>query len=260
MILIGERINAGFKDVKKAVQEKDGEVLKMWAKKQTEAGAHYLDVCIGTASSKPEDLCWMVETVQEAVDTPISLDISKIALLKEAIKVCRKPPVINSTTAVADKMGPIIEVAARHGASIIGIVMDEEGSPYTADKRVENAGKIVEKAMEAGLGPDQIFLDPIVMPLNCMQEQAAEILKAISQFKLFSDPPCHITCGLTNVSNGAKHMNLINRVFLAMCVANGLDSAICNVMDTELVDTFLTAELIMNKSIYADSYVEAFRK
>ena len=260
MILIGERINAGFKDIKKAVQEKDGNVIKEWAKKQKAAGAAYLDVCIGTASNKPADLCWMVEMVQEAVDTPISLDDNKAMMLKEAIKVCKKPPLINSTTAVKEKMDQLMPLAAQYGASIIGVVMDEEGSPSNADKRVENAGKIVEKAMEVGLGPDQIFLDPIVMPLNCMQAQATEILKAVSQFKLFSDPPCHITCGLTNVSNGAKHMGLINRVFIAMCAANGMDSAICNVMDTELVDTFLTAELILNKSIYADSYVEAFHK
>ena len=93
-----------------------------------------------------------------------------------------------------------------------------------------------------------------------MQEQAKEILSAASQFQLFSDPPCHIVCGLSNVSNGTKHKKLINRTFAAMLIANGLDAVILNVMDFELVDTIVTAELVMNRSIYADSYIEAFRK
>jgi 5-methyltetrahydrofolate corrinoid/iron sulfur protein methyltransferase len=196
MILIGERVNAGFKDIKNAIINKDGNVLKEWARKQANAGATYIDVNLGTASNKPEDLCWMIDMVQEAVETPISIDNNKPNMLKEAVKVCKKPPLINSTTAVEDKMNQLFPIVAEHNASIIGLVMDEAGSPPNADKRVENAAKLMEKAMEFGLSPDQVFLDPIVMPLNCMQEQAKEILAAAKQFQLFSDPPCHIVAAI----------------------------------------------------------------
>ena len=91
--------------------------------------------------------------------------------------------------------------------------MDESGSPKNAEKRVENAGKIFAKIMDYGIEPHQLFLDPIVMPLKFMQEQAKEILKAASQFTLFSDPPCHIVCGLSNISNGTTQKKLINRIF-----------------------------------------------
>ena len=260
MIFIGERINAGFKDIKRAIGEKDGDIIKEWAQKQAKAGATYLDVNMGTASNKAEDLCWMIEMVQEEVDLPISIDNNKPALLKEAIPVCKKPPLVNSTTADEERMNGLFPIIAEHGASIIGLVMDESGSPKSADKRMENAGKIVAKMMEFDMSPDQLFLDPIVMPLKFMQDQAKEILSAASQFKLFSDPPCHIVCGLSNVSNGTTHKRLINRVFAAMMVANGLDAVILDVTDEELVNTILTAELVMNQSIYADSYIEAFRK
>ena len=172
MILIGERVNAGFKDIKNAIINKDKDVIKEWARKQADANASYIDVNLGTTSNKPEDLCWMIETVQEEVDKPISIDNNKPKMLEEAIKVCKKPPLVNSTTAVEEKMNELFPIVAEHGASIIGLVMDEAGSPATADKRLENAGKIIAKAMEFGLSPDQIFLDPIVMPLNCMQQQA----------------------------------------------------------------------------------------
>ncbi len=260
MIFIGERVNAGFKDIKKAIQDKEGSAIQEWAKKQTDAKANYIDVNLGTASNKPEDLCWMIEQVQAAVDTPISIDNNRPAMLKEAIPVCNKPPLINSTTADEARMEELFPLVAEHNASIIGLAMDESGSPKTADKRVELAGTIMAKATEYGIESDQIFLDPIVMPLKFMQEQCKEILNAASQFQMFSDPPPHIVCGLSNISNGTTHKRLINRIFAAMLVANGLDAVICDVTDTELVDAILTAELAMNKGIYADSYIEAFKK
>jgi len=251
MIFIGERINTGFKDVKAAVENKDADVIKKWAVKQTEAGATYLDVNLGAVSSKPEDLCWMIEQVQAASDLPISIDTNKSVMLKEAVPLCKKPPLINSTTAVDEKMEAMF--------SIVGLAMDEAGSPKTADKRVENAGKLLAKAMEFGINPEQLFLDPIVMPLKYMQEQAQEILSGARQFRLFSDPPPHIVCGLSNIANGTTQKKLINRTFAVMLVANGLDAVICDVTDEDLVNALLTAELVMNKQIYADSYIEAFR-
>ncbi len=260
MILIGERINTGFKKIKNAVLNKDGDVIKECARQQAEAGADYLDVNLGAVSNKPDDLCWMIEMVQEEVDLPISIDNNKPQMLKEAIPVCKKPPLVNSVIADEKKLDEILPIVAKYKASIIGLVMDESGSPPTADKRVENAGIIVAKFMEYDIPTDRLYLDPIIMPLKFMQDQSVEILKASSQFGLFTDPPCHIVCGLSNISNGTIHKGLINRVFAAMLIANGLDAVILNVNDTELVDTILTADLIMNRTIYADSYLEAFRR
>ena len=259
MIFIGERINAGFKDIKRAIQEKDPDPIKSWATKQTDSGATYLDVNMGTASAKAEDLCWMIETVQSVTELPISIDNNKPAIIKEALPVCKKPPLINSLTADEAKLDEMLPIIKEYDASFIGLVMDEEGSPKDANKRVENAGRIVAKIMEYDIEPDHLFLDPIVMPLKFMQEQATEIMNGANQFTLFTDPPCHIVCGLSNVSNGTKHKGLINRTFAAMLVANGLDAVICSVSDEELVNTILTAELVMNRQIYADSYLEAFR-
>ena len=259
MIFIGERINAGFKDIRAAIENKDPEPIKEWAIKQTEARATYLDVNMGTASNKPEDLCWMIECVQEAVETPISIDNNKPALIKEALPVCKKPPLINSFTADEEQLDKMLPIIKQYDASFIGLAMDKEGSPTDANKRVENAGRIVAKLMEHDIDPEKLFLDPIIMPLKFKQEQATEIMEAASQFRLFTDPPCHIVGGLSNVANGTKHKKLINRIFATMLVANGLDAVICDVNDTELVNSILTAELVMNKSIYADSYIEAFR-
>jgi len=254
MILIGERINTGFADIKQAVLDKDPKPIQHWARLQAEAGAHYIDVNLGAVSAKPEDMCWMIEKVQEVVDNPISIDTNKPAILAEAIKACKKKALINSTTAANEKLDKMVPVAVEHKASIIGVVMDETGTPKNVEKRVENAGKIMMKAMEYGLPMEDLFLDPIVMPLKFMQDQAKAILDATRQFTLFSDPPPHIVCGLSNISNGALHKKLLNRTFLVMAIANGLDAVICDVLDTELVNALLAAELILNKQIYADSF------
>ncbi len=260
MILIGERINAGFKDVKAAIEQKDKKTIQEWAKKQAHAKASYLDVNMGAVSNKASDLCWMIESVQEVTDIPISIDNSKIDILKEAVKVCQKPPLINSVTAVDDKMDEMFPLVKESGASIICLVMDASGSPKSADKRVENAGKIFVKAMEHGIQTENLFIDPIIMPLRYMQDQAKEILNAVKQFTLFSDPPPHIVAGLSNISNGTVHKKFINRVFTAMLIANGLDALICDVLDNDLIHTILTAKLVMNREIFADSFIEAFEK
>lgn len=254
MILIGERINTGFKDIKAAVADKKPDAIHKWAKKQTKAGATFLDVNLGAVSSDPADMCWMIEQTQAAVDTPVCIDTNKPKILKEAIKAAKPGCLINSTTASEDKLNEMLPIAAESGASIIGVVMDEEGAPKDADKRVENAGKILAAAMEHGIEPERLFLDPIVMPLKFMQEQAPKILDATRQFQLFSDPPPHVTCGLSNISNGAKYKKIINRIFLVMAINNGMDSAICDVMDADLVNAAKAAELVMNKEIYADSF------
>ena len=256
MIFVGERINTGFKDIKQAVMDKDPKPLQEWARKQTEAGATYLDVNLGAVSTKPEDMCWMIETVQGAADTPISIDTNKPNILAEAIKVCNKPPLINSTTAAQEKLDAFLPIAAEHQASIIGLSMDESGTPKSADARVEKAGILLAAAMEAGIGPERVFLDPIIMPLKYMQDQQTEILEAARQYRLFSDPPPHIIGGLSNVSNGTSHKKLINRTFLVMAIASGMDAAICDVLDIELIHAARTAELVLNREIYADSYIK----
>jgi len=256
MIFIGERINTGFKDIKQAVMDKDPAPLQEWAKKQTEAGATFLDVNLGAVSADPADMCWMIETVQDAVETPVCIDTNKPNILAEAIKVARPGALINSTTAADEKLEAMMPVAAEYNASIIGLVMDEAGTPKNVDNRVENAGKILAKAMELGMSPDRVFLDPIVMPLKYTQDQSKNILEAVRQFLLFSDPPPNIVCGLSNISNGTKHKELINRTFLVMAINNGMSAAICDVLDTDLVNAAKTAELMMNKEIYADSYVK----
>ena len=106
------------------------------------AGANYLDVNLGAVSGKPEDMIWMIEQVQAVVDTPISIDTNKVMILQEAIKACKHPPLLNSTTCAPEKLNPFVELCVKYNASMIGLAMDESGSPKEVEKRLECAGLI----------------------------------------------------------------------------------------------------------------------
>jgi len=262
MILIGERINGSFKDIGAAIKERNKGPIAEWARRQAQAGADYLDVNMGAASKNPDDMIWLIKTVQEAVDTPISVDSTKVEILEAGLSAIKpgREIMVNSTTAEDGKLEKIIPLALKYNASLIGVVMDERGSPQDVDRRVELGAKIFAVASEAGLTPERIYLDPIVMPLKFMQEQAKNILEAIRQFTMISDPPPHISIGLSNICSKAEERGLINRTFLVMAMAAGCDAAICNVTDKDLMAAVATAELILNKEIYSDSYLKAYRK
>ncbi len=259
MILIGERINGGFQDISKAIKEKNPEPIQKWAKTQTEKGANFLDINMGTATKDPEDMVWLVEITQQAVDTKISIDSSRPEVVEKALETCKHEAMINSTTAEKTKLDSLVPLAVKYDANLMGVTSDEDGSPQNVEGRITNATTIFSACMEEGLDTRKLFLDPVVMPLKFMQEQAKNLLDAIKQLTMLSNPPPHLSIGLSNISSNAKERRLINRTFLIMAMAVGLDAAICDVNDEKLMNQVATAELILNNDIYSDSYLNTYR-
>ena len=269
MILIGERINGMFNNVKEAIANKDAKVIQELATKQTEAGAAYLDVNVGTAAADQEGaMQWLVETIQEVCATPLSLDSQKPAVIAAGLKVinAENGVILNSTPLnkksdeeVFDKY---IEMADQAGskANIIALTMDKNGVPQDVDTRVAIAADIVSKAMECGFDTQRLFIDTIVLPVKVpdAQAQPGNILAAMDQIRYLADPAPHLTIGLSNLSQGAAERSLINRIFLTMAISHGLDSAIVDVLDQPLVNAVATAEMLMNKQIYSDSFLKVY--
>jgi len=261
MIIIGERINGLFRDVRKAIQNREPEVIKEWAVKQAEAGAHYLDINTGPAVDDPENVMgWLVETAQEAVDLPISVDAAKVVAIEAGLKTHKKGrPLINSTTGEAKMMEQVFGLAKEYNAQVICLAMNEKGVPKDAQDRLNIAMEIVATADAMGVPSGDLFIDPLVLPVNVAQDHGPEVLETIRQVKLV-DPNLKTVVGLSNISQKAKHRDLINRVFLVMAMAVGLDAAIMDANDQEMIDSLLTARLILNQEIYADSYLEMARR
>ena len=266
MILIGERINGMFKNVGTAIAEKNKQTIRNLAIKQSEAGAHYLDVNVGTAAADQEGtMQWLVETVQDACQTPLCLDSQKPSVIAAGLSAMEKgrAVILNSSplnkSSDEDIMHKYLDMAESVGprASIIMLTMDKHGVPQDVDGRISIAAEIVTKAMERSFDTQRLFIDPIVLPVKVpnAQVQPANILTAIEQIHYLSDPAPHITIGLSNLSQGTTQRSLINRIFLAMAISRGLDSAIADVFDGQLMNVVAAAEMLMNKQIYSDSFL-----
>lgn len=265
MIVFSERVNGMYRDVRKAINERDKRVVQELAKDQVAGGADVMDINLGPSRGDAlENFVWLAEAVNEVTDKPISLDSAKPNLLVEAVpKVKEALPqtklVINSSTASVDNMEKLIPLAAEHGASIIGLTMDQEGVPGNVEKRVECGATFLMTALEAGIAPEDVYLDPIILPVNVAPKQPWNVMEAIRQLAIVHDPPPHFILGLSNVSQKCLMNKLINRTYLVMCIAAGLDAAIMDAGDKDLVEAALSAEVLLEKQLYSDDYIKAWR-
>lgn len=260
MIVIGERINGMFLDVREAIQKQNADTIRDLAKRQQEAGADYLDVNVGPAAEDAvAAMQWLVGLIREVSDLPLAIDTTKIAVMRAGIEAAGGKAMINSTTGEKKKLDVLMPLAAEFDIPIIALTIDENGIPRDADGRAAVALNILAAAMEHGLMPDKVFIDAVILPVSAQQENPGHVLATISQTKMLSDPAPKTVIGLSNVSQNARYRELINRTYLTMALSAGLDAAIVDCLDTELMDAMITAELLLNHQVYSADYLKAYR-
>jgi 5-methyltetrahydrofolate corrinoid/iron sulfur protein methyltransferase len=262
MELIGEHINGMFKDIREAILNKDPGPIEYWAKLQTEKGAHWLDINTGPTIQKEEQpavMEWLVKTAQAVSPLPCCLDSTNPDAIEAGLKVHRGQALINSTSADQWKMDIYIPLAVKYNARLIGLTMNEQGVPKDAEARVALAMELVVNADMHGLPMQDLYIDPLALPANVAQDHAPEVIEAIRQIKVLADPPPKTTLGLSNVSQRCAERRLLNRTYLVMCMAAGLDSAIADVEDELLVDAAAAVQVLLNKDIYCDGFLKTFR-
>ncbi|MDO8136203.1 MAG: dihydropteroate synthase [Candidatus Brocadiales bacterium] len=260
MLAIAERINGMFSNVKKAIIKRDPVPIQDLARRQAEAGASFIDLNVGTAvADQVEAMRWLVEVTQEATKTPLSIDSQKLEVVKAGLEAAKTPALINSCKGQPEDLEIYVPLALKYNASLICLTMDKRGIPQDIDGRVEIAANIVSAAVEHGLEPSRLFIDPVLFPINVDQKQPGYMLEVFRQIRYISDPPPHINVGLSNLSQGTKERSLVNRTFLTMAIAAGLDSAVMDVLDKDLMYAAICAEMLMNKQIYSDSFLKVVR-
>ncbi|MGB9802422.1 MAG: methyltetrahydrofolate cobalamin methyltransferase [Desulfofundulus sp.] len=263
MILIGERINGMFKDIREAILNKDPEPIRYWAKRQYENCAAYLDINTGPTvdpKDQPAVMEWLVKIAQETVPLPCCIDSTNPEAIEAGLAVHKGKAMINSTSADQWKMDIYFPMAKKYNAAIIGLAMNEKGVPKSAADRVALAMEIVVNADAHGIPMEDLYIDPLMLPCNVAQDHGPEVLEAIRQIKTLADPSPRTTLGLSNASQRCTNRHLINRTFLIMCMAAGLDSAIADLEDQELLDAVAAANILLNKDIYCDSFLKTFRQ
>ena len=239
MIFIGERIHIVSPRVKEAIEGRDAKTIQEMALRQVEAGAHYLDLNIGPSRKTGVDvMSWIVPVVQEVTKSPLSLDTTNAAAIEAGLNVIKNPAMINSTSAEKARMDVLLPLAARHNAELIALTMTEKGIPNDAEARANLACEIMMATAEAGIPNDRVYLDPLVLTVVTNQDTVYQTVEAIRFFRQLVDPAPKTVVGLSNVSNGAPNENrpLLNRIFLVMCMGAGLDAAIADPLDADLVN------------------------
>ena len=265
MIIFSERINGMYRDVRSAIADRNVQVVQDLLRQQLDGGADIIDINIGPSKGDPVDnFVWLAKTVHEVTDKPLSLDSAKADLLVQVVpRVKEALPetdlVINSCTAAPQYMDKLIPLAAKYGTSIIGLTMDQDGVPGNVEKRIECGATFLMTALEAGITPDNIFLDPITLPVNAAFKQQQYVIEGIRQLAMVNDPPPHFIVGLSNVSTKCLLNKLLNRTFLVMCLTAGLDAAIVDAADQDLIEAMITAEVLLGKHLYSDEYVKAWK-
>ena len=239
MEIVGECIHIISSKVKKAIAERDKGYIQNLAWRQVEGGARALELNIGPQKKVgPEVMSWIVEAVQEVVVVPLSLDTTNVAAMEAGLKVAKKRPIINSTSASLDRLRDMPALAAKYKAKLIALCMGENILP-TAEERIQVAMEVLmPRIMEVGIPMEDVYFDPLILTVSGMQQYAMEGIETIRFLKQISEPPPKTIVGASNISNGVppEGRGLINRTHLVMLMGAGLDAAIADPLDEELME------------------------
>jgi len=259
MKIIGEKINGTRKRVAQAIAEKDAPFIQDLAKKQADAGADWLDANAGThPDQEPDDLVWLVETIQSVVDTPVCLDSANPKALSAAIKQVNKTPMINSISGEPHRLENILPLVAEHNCEVIALAMDEKEIPSQSQARIEIIRKVMAATRQAGVADQKVYVDPLVMTIATNIQSGNVFFETVRTLR-DEFPEIHFTSGLSNISFGLPARSYINRAFMSLAIGAGLDSAIMDPMDRELQSAIYAAELVSGKDKHCLNYTRAFR-
>ena len=307
MILISENLHIISKSTKQAILDRNDTYIVDLLKRQLSTNPDFVDLNIGPAKGVfAGTMKWLVDIFSDLSDVPISFDSSNIREIELGLSIVKNPQncIINSTSADEEKLDKITDLANEYNCSLIALTMNSEiGIPKDADTRLELAFEINAMTESKQIPNSKVFFDPLLLPICVEQSQALVALNTIRMLKESFEPKVMTTIGLSNLSNGCdkNQKELINRVFLVMAMGCGLDSAIADSFDNELLrvvdviennnpmkpsDNLLielykamqnfddidsieydisdseqsaiykTAEIILNKKVYTNSYLE----
>lgn len=259
MIMIGERINASRSPIRHAIEKRDGKFIQEEAKAQAGAGCQFLDLNCGLSHDKEiNDMEWLVETVQAAVDTPLCIDSPNPKAVIKGVLICRSKALVNSITAQKDRYRDILPVALEKKSGIVALTIDEGKMPEDSDGRVRIAEKIYKILKSEGVDDGDIYFDPLIRPISSEPRQAREVIRAIPKIKALGG--VKVVCGLSNISFGLPKRSIINSTFLAIAIFAGMDAALIDPLDKRVMASIGAAEAILGADRYCMNYIQGHRK
>ena len=257
MIIIGEKINGAIPSVSKAIQERNADWIRDLAARQTAGGADYIDVCSSVVEGDVEVLHWLIDLVQEVSDARISIDSPNAHSIVEAIPFCNKPGLINSVSMEGDKIDTVFPVIADTEWEVVALLCDNNKIPDGVDDRIAIFEQILKKVEEYKIDPSRIHIDPLVFSVGTKPD-AFTNFAAVTKYVKEKCPSIHVTSGLSNISFGLPSRKTINQSFLVLAMAAGMDSAIMDPTNRDMLGALYSTEALLELDEYCLEYINAY--
>ena len=257
-VMIGERINpTGRKILAEEMKVADYSRVEADAIAQVAAGAQMLDVNAGIPlADEPAILAESIRRIQAVVDVPLSIDSSIIEALETGLAAYQGRPLVNSTgeTEVLERVLPLVK---KYDAAVVAISNDETGISEDPNERLKIAKKIVDHAADYGIKPQDVVVDPLVMPIGAISQAGNQVFDLVRRLR--AELKVNTTCGASNVSFGLPQRSGINNAFLPMLIAAGMTSAIVNPLHPELVQAIRAADVLTGVDVGCTSWIAAYK-
>jgi len=257
--VIGERINTSRKGVQVAVADRDADYIRADVTQQIEAGANFIDVNAGARIGHEEaDMQWLLDVIVPVSSVPLCLDSPDPAILEMAYARVDKPPMINSISLEKERFDTMLPFLEGKTCKIIALCMDDAGMPASSADIVARAEKLASALDGIGCKQADIYIDPLVQPISTDITKGNMVLDAVRQIKT-QLPDVHITGGLSNISYGLPERKIINRTFVTLMMAAGMDAAIIDPLDARIMATIRTADMLLGNDDFCMAYLKAVR-
>lgn len=261
MIIIGEKINGSIPVVADAIARRDAKFIQQRAIAQEKARATFIDCCASVPEAEEvETLHWMIDCIQEVTDLPVAVDSPSAEVLREVWKFCKRPGLINSVSGEGDKIDKLFPILAENkGWQVIALLSDDTGIPKNAADRLKVFDRIMAKAKEYEIAPDCIHIDPLVEML-CTSENGIETNIEVISTVRERYPSIHITAAVSNISFNLPMRKMINLGFTVLAMNAGLDSAILDPTNRDMMGLIYATEALLGLDDYCMEYIGAYRE
>lgn len=257
-VIIGERINpTGKSKFKQALREHNLEYILREGVSQQDNGADVLDVNVGLPEiDEPSMMEEVVQELQSVIDLPLQIDTSDMAAMERAMRIYNGKPLINSVNGKKEVMEQVFPLVAKYGGVVVGLCLDEDGIPETAEGRIKVGRKIIETASSYGIGPENIILDGLCMTVSSDSKGALTTLETLRRIR--DELGGKSVLGVSNISFGLPQREIINAAFFTMAMESGLNAAIINPNSEAMMRAYYSFKALMDLDPQCSEYISVY--
>lgn len=260
MIIVGERLNSSRTPVFQALNLKDKKYLLDEALKQERAGANYIDLNAATLlEQEVSRLKWAVSLLQKKLAIPLSIDTPNSEAMEEGLKIHKGKALLNSLSGESNRIKAFLPLIKKYQPRVIILCLDDSGIPKSSDQELAIAEKMVSLLNKEGIGGEDIFIDPLVRPIGADPKAGKHFLEALQKIKK-NLPEVKTIAGISNISFGLPRRKLLNRSFFILAIQKGLDAAILDPLDKEIIASLYSAQALLGRDSAMKNYLGYIRR